>query len=68
MPQSMNDLPRPTVLVCPDYDALWSALEATALRLAHLRAHTAIAAMHDLTLISDLPYTTDTRNELSRAA
>ena len=68
MPESMNDLPRPYSLDCPDYDALWRALEATAQRLAHLRAHTAIAAMHDLTLITDLPDTTDTRIELSRAA
>ena len=66
MPQSMNDLPRPTVLVCPDYDALWHALERTYNTLAHLRAHTAIAAMHDLRMIEDLPYTTNTH--LSRAA
>ena len=68
MPQTMNDLPLPLSRECPDYDALWRDLAATALRLAHLRAHTAIAAMHDLTLITDLPYTTDTRNDLSRAA
>jgi len=68
MPQTMNDLPRPYSLDCPDYDALWSALERTYNTLAHLRAHTAIAAMHDLTLIADLPDTTETHNELSRAA
>ena len=68
MPQSMNDLPLPLNRNCPDYDALWSALERTYNTLAHLRAHTAIAAMHDLSLIKDLPYTTDARNEFSRAA
>ena len=62
MPQSMNDLPLPLNRNCPDYDALWSALERTYNTLAHLRAHTAIAAMHDLTLIQDLPYTTEIFN------
>ena len=65
MPESMNDLPRPYSLDCPDYDALWRALEATVLRLAHLRARTAIAAMHDLTLIADLPDTTEIFNSLA---
>ena len=65
MPQTMNDLPVPLDRNCPDYDALWRALERTYNTLAHLRAHTAIAAMHDLSLISDLPDTTEIYNSLA---
>ena len=51
----LEPLPYSPGHTCPDYDDLWSMLESTYNTLAHLRAHTAIAAMHDLSMIKDLP-------------